>query len=84
MAYGRASERTWHYIRTLSQTLSTGANPRLSTLRRIADVIGCKVGDFFLDELTTTDELEKIPIPSGTVRIREHEYEVILVEKKRQ
>lgn len=43
---------------TLSQTLSTGANPRLSTLRRIADVIGCKVGDFFLDEL---DELEKIP-----------------------
>ena len=26
---------------TLSQTLASGTNPRLSTLRRIADTIGC-------------------------------------------
>ena len=27
-------------------------NPSVTTLRRIADVIGCKVGDFFKDELS--------------------------------
>lgn len=34
---------------TLSQTL--GRNPTVDTLQRIANVIGCKVGDFFADEL---------------------------------
>ena len=34
---------------TLSQTLS--GNPTMSTLQRIADALGCKVGEFFLDEL---------------------------------
>ena len=34
---------------TLSQMLS--GNPTMSTLQRIADALGCKVGEFFLDEL---------------------------------
>jgi transcriptional regulator with XRE-family HTH domain len=36
---------------TLSQNLS--GNPTVKTLQRIADVIGCKVGDFFRDEMDT-------------------------------
>ncbi len=36
---------------TLSQNLSR--NPTVNTLQRIANVIGCKVGDFFRDELDT-------------------------------
>lgn len=27
-------------------------NPNISTLREIANIIGCQVGDFFLDETT--------------------------------
>ena len=34
---------------TLSQMLS--GNPTMSTLQRIADVLECKVGEFFLDEI---------------------------------
>ena len=34
---------------TLAQNLSR--NPPVNTLQKIADVIGCKVGDFFADEL---------------------------------
>ena len=33
---------------TLSQNLSR--NPTISTLQKIADVIGCRVADFFNDE----------------------------------
>lgn len=36
---------------TLHQNLSR--NPTVETLRKIADVIGCKVGDFFADETST-------------------------------
>lgn len=34
---------------TLSQTLS--GNPTVGTLQRIAEAIGCNVGDFFADEV---------------------------------
>ena len=34
---------------TLTQSLSR--NPTLYTLQRVADAIGCKVGEFFLDEI---------------------------------
>lgn len=34
---------------TLSQSLSR--NPTMNTLQRVADAIGCKVGEFFLDEI---------------------------------
>lgn len=34
---------------TLAQNLSR--NPTVGTLQKIADVIGCKVGDFFADEI---------------------------------
>ena len=33
---------------TLAQNLCR--NPTVNTLQKIADVIGCKVGDFFVDE----------------------------------
>lgn len=36
---------------TLSQNISR--NPTVKTLQRIADIIGCKVGDFFMDEIDT-------------------------------
>lgn len=35
---------------TLSQSLSR--NPTVGTLQRIADVIGCKVGDFFREDIS--------------------------------
>lgn len=34
---------------TLAQNLSR--NPTVATFQKIADVIGCKVGDFFADEV---------------------------------
>lgn len=34
---------------TLSQNISR--NPTVKTLQRIADIIGCNVGDFFMDEI---------------------------------
>ena len=34
---------------TLSQNLSR--NPTIKTLQRIADIVDCKVGDFFRDEI---------------------------------
>ena len=37
---------------TLSQNLSR--NPTVATLKRIAAVIGCNVGDFFRDEIEFT------------------------------
>lgn len=37
---------------TLSQNICR--NPTVGTLKRISDVIGCKVGDFFIDELDNT------------------------------
>lgn len=39
---------------TLHQNLSR--NPTIDTLRKIAGVIGCKVGDFFRDEMTEEEE----------------------------
>lgn len=36
---------------TLFQTISR--NPTVETLQKIADAIGCKVGDFFQDEADT-------------------------------
>lgn len=34
---------------TLTQNLSR--NPTMNTLQRVADAIGCKVGEFFIDEI---------------------------------
>lgn len=36
----------------LSQSINN--NPTIDTLQKIANVIGCKVGDFFADELGST------------------------------
>jgi transcriptional regulator with XRE-family HTH domain len=38
---------------TLTQNLSR--NPTINTLQRVADAIGCKVGEFFIDELSESD-----------------------------
>ena len=35
-------------------------SPNIKTLRTIADIIGCKVGDFFKDEMT--EEIESSPV----------------------
>lgn len=37
---------------TFTQNLSR--NPTMRTLQRIADVLGCKVGDFFKDEIVSS------------------------------
>jgi len=39
---------------TLMQNISR--NPTISTLRRVADALGCKVSDFFQDELSEEDK----------------------------
>lgn len=43
---------------TLIQSLSR--NPTISTLQRIADAIGCRVVDFFLDELGEQEQKKPI------------------------
>ncbi|MFR6000201.1 MAG: helix-turn-helix domain-containing protein [Bacteroides faecis] len=44
---------------TLAQNLSR--NPTVNTLQKIADVIGCKVGDFFIDELEEDKDIITCP-----------------------
>lgn len=38
-----------------SMSLIISGNPQLDTLRNIARIIGCKVGDFFADEQTVSN-----------------------------
>ena len=45
---------------TLTQNLSR--NPTINTLQRIANAIGCKVGDFFFDEMDNQNK-NTIPCP---------------------
>ncbi len=52
---------------TLSQNLSR--NPTIKTLQKIADVIGCKVGDFFIDEMNQTGRSFKCPHCGGEINI---------------
>jgi transcriptional regulator with XRE-family HTH domain len=49
----------------LSQMINN--NPTVETLRRIAAVIGCEVGDFFSDERT---EYMKCPYCGKSLKIR--------------
>ncbi len=35
---------------TMSRNIAPTANPTVATLRKIADVVGCNVADFFADE----------------------------------
>lgn len=50
---------------TLSQNLSR--NPTVNTLQKIADVIGCKVGDFFEDE---KEDVNTITCPKCGARFK--------------
>lgn len=52
---------------TLSQNLS--GNPSLTTLRKIADTIGCNVGEFFRDELEEIASNCKCPHCGKTINI---------------
>jgi len=53
---------------TLSQTLSR--NPTIATLRRIAGVLGCGVGEFFRDEMEpTSGALLRCPHCGKTIHI---------------
>jgi transcriptional regulator with XRE-family HTH domain len=53
---------------TLSQNLSR--NPTVNTLQRIASVIGCKVGDFFRDEIEISAPVQKCPHCGKPIIIR--------------
>ena len=46
---------------TLAQNLSR--NPTVGTLQKIADVIGCKGGDFFVDDMDIKDDANTITCP---------------------
>lgn len=46
---------------TLAQNLSR--NPTVGTLQKIADVIGCKVGDFFVDDMDIKENTNTITCP---------------------
>ena len=61
---------------SLYQTLDGTPNPTVKTLQRIAEVIGCNVGDFFLDEL------ENSSFKNGTLTINGKECDVLLRERK--
>lgn len=43
----------------LSQIVN--GSPTVKTLRTIADIVGCKVGDFFRDEMTEAEPKFKCP-----------------------
>lgn len=46
---------------TLTQNL--GRNPTINTLQRVADAIGCKVGDFFVDDVSDSEYPNTIVCP---------------------
>ena len=52
---------------TLTQNLSR--NPTINTLQRVADAIGCKVGEFFLDEIEPLNEDNYIRCPKCGARL---------------
>lgn len=53
---------------TLAQNLSR--NPTVGTLQKIADVIGCKVGDFFIDDMDIKEDENIIICPHCRKKIK--------------
>ncbi|UVV78015.1 helix-turn-helix domain-containing protein [Bacteroides fragilis] len=53
---------------TLAQNLSR--NPTVGTLQKIADVIGCKVGDFFIDDMDIKEDENTIICPHCGKKIK--------------
>jgi hypothetical protein len=49
---------------------SINNNPTIATLQGIADVIGCKVGDFFRDEIETDTAHSSFVCPKCGARLR--------------
>ena len=50
-------------ITRITLTLNLGRNPTIYTLQRVADAIGCKVGDFFVDEVSEDEGSNTIVCP---------------------
>ena len=53
---------------TLAQNLSR--NPTVGTLQKIADVIGCKGGDFFIDDMDIKEDENTIICPHCRKKIK--------------
>ncbi len=49
---------------------SINNNPTISTLQGIADVIGCKVGDFFRDEIETAPTNVSLVCPKCGAKLK--------------
>lgn len=62
---------------TLAQNLSR--NPTIGTLQKIANAIGCNVGDFFSDEL----KIEK-PELTALIRFRGQLYQADTIEELKE
>lgn len=58
---------------TLSQNLANNKTPSLTTLQRIAKVIGCSVGEFFLDEVKPPQFTALVRVGSDTLAFDEFE-----------
>ena len=54
---------------SLSQSVHND-NTSVKMMRRIADVIGCKVGDFFLDEIEAEPATPSLVCPKCGTRLR--------------
>ena len=52
---------------TLTQNL--GRNPTINTLQRVADAIGCKVGDFFVDDVSEDEGSNTIVCPKCGAKV---------------
>ena len=45
---------------SVSQMVSGGGNPTIGTLQKLADAIGCKRWEFFIDEMDAKDLYERL------------------------
>ena len=50
-------------ITRIGLTKSLNGNPTIGTLKKVADIIGCKVGDFFRDEITSRPQESSFTCP---------------------
>ena len=50
-------------ITRITFTQNLGRNPTINSLQRVADAIGCKVGDFFVDEVSEDEGSNTIVCP---------------------
>ena len=56
-------------LSALNQSIS--GNPSIKVLRRIAEVVGCQLGEFFTDELEDTRNLIRCPKCGARFELKE-------------